>query len=103
MNKISELLSTLPPVRVYEPEYIPRPVEPDTSEELQIENYDDVWIIEGRWLERLVSNTNFGDYESRMYFDRMLRQAGVFERLEQMGIQDGDTVSIYDLEFEYAR
>ena len=38
---------------------------------------------------------------SRMYFDKMLRQSGLFDRLEQMGIQDGDIVSMYNLEFEY--
>ena len=38
-----------------------------------------------------------------MYFDRQLRQSGLFARLEEMGIRDGDTVSIYDLEFEYTK
>lgn len=41
------------------------------------------------------------DYESRMYFDRQLRKSGLFERLEEMGIEKGDTVSIYDFEFDY--
>ena len=36
-----------------------------------------------------------------MYFDRILREAGVFERMEAMGVKDGDTVSMYDLMFEY--
>jgi GTP-binding protein len=36
-----------------------------------------------------------------MFFDRILREAGVFERMEQMGVQNGDTVSMYDLMFEY--
>ena len=40
---------------------------------------------------------------SRMYFDKMLRQSGLFDTLEDMGIQDGDIVSMYDLEFEYQR
>ena len=39
----------------------------------------------------------------RMYFDKMLRQSGLFDQLEQMGIQDGHIVSMYDLEFEYQR
>ena len=56
-----------------------------------------------RWLERLVQNINFEDYESRNYFDQMLRKCGLFARLEEMGIQDGDTVDIYDLQFEYMR
>ena len=44
---------------------------------------------------------NFSDYESRMFFDRILREAGVFKRMEEMGVKDGDTVSMYDLMFEY--
>jgi GTP-binding protein len=52
-------------------------------------------------MEHLLASINFGDYESRMYFDRQLRRCGLFDRLEEMGIQEGDTVSIYDIEFEY--
>ena len=61
----------------------------------------DLCILEGPWLERLVRNVNFSDYESRMFFDRTLRNSGVYERLEELGINEGDTVSIFDLEFEY--
>ena len=42
-----------------------------------------------------------GDYESRMFFDKMLRENGVFQQLEDLGIKDGDIVSMYELEFEY--
>ena len=48
-----------------------------------------------------MATVNFSDYESRMYFDRVLREAGVFKRMEEMGVRDGDTVSMYDLMFEY--
>ena len=43
----------------------------------------------------------FSDYESRMFFDRCLRRAGIFDRLEQLGIKDGETVCIYDLMFDF--
>ena len=101
--KIAEQLSTLPPVIVYEPEYVPRPPVIDTSAALSITVEDNTYIVEGPWLERLISNVNFGDYESRMFFDKMLRDAGVFTQLEEHGIQDGDIVSMYNLEFEYQR
>ena len=78
----------------------PEPVV-DTSGELNIQQFDDMWIVEGPWLQRLVATVNFSDYESRMYFDRVLREAGVFQRMEEMGVKDGDTVSMYDLMFEY--
>ncbi len=96
-------LRELPPVTVYEPEYVKPLAEAGEAEDLQIEHYDDLWIVSGMWLERLLGDINFEDYESRMYFDRQLRKSGLFDRLEAMGIQDGDTVSLYDLEFEYAR
>ena len=44
-----------------------------------------------------------GTIESRNWFDQKLRQSGLFDKLEEMGIQDGDIVSLYDLEFEYQR
>ncbi len=104
VGKIAQLLSTLPPVAVYEPEYVAKPAAVDTSAPLDIRREDDgTWIVEGAWLQRLMGNINFSDYESRMYFDKTLRKSGLFQQLEELGIQDGDTVSIYDFEFEYQR
>ena len=72
-------------------------------EDFMIEHEGSTWLITGEWLSRLVENINFDDYESRNYFDQQLRKCGLFARLEEMGIRDGDTVDIYDLEFEYMR
>ena len=96
-------LAQLPPVAVYEPTYVERPPEVDTSGEVQIEEFDGTWVIDAPWLQRLIANVNFGDYESRNWFDQKLRQSGLFDKLEAMGIKDGDIVSLYDLEFEYQR
>ena len=103
VQRIGQRLHELPPVTVYEPEYVPKPPVIDTTEPLHIEREDNTWLVEGPWLQRLMGNINFSDYESRMYFDKMLRQSGLFDTLEDMGIQDGDIVSMYDLEFEYQR
>ena len=103
MRIVAEKLRQLPPVTIYEPEYVePLPVSGDPSE-LEIDHYGSTWVISGVWLERLIANINFDDYESRNYFDLQLRKCGLFDRLEQMGIEDGDTVSIYDFEFDYQR
>ena len=97
-------LESLPPITVYEPTSVERPPEVDLSEPMTITREDDgTWIVEGPALQRLMANVNFGDFESRNWFDRMLRQCGLFDRLEEMGIQDGDPVSLYNLEFEYQR
>ena len=103
VQKTAQELQSLPPVTVYEPTYVPRPPEVDTSSEVTIERYDETWVVEGPWLQRLIANVNFSDYESRSWFDKILRQSGLFDKLESMGIQDGDIVSLYDLEFEYQR
>ena len=103
MKAAAAELAVLPPVITYEPEYVPRPPEVDTEAPLTIEQEDDTWIVEGPWLQQLIANVNFSDYESRNWFDKKLRESGLFDRLEEMGIQDGDTVSLYNLEFEYQR
>ena len=95
-------LEHLPPIAVYEPDYVPAPPEIDTSGEVTIEQLEDgVWMVDGPWLQRLMANVNFSDYESRNWFDRMLRESGLFARMEAQGVRDGDTVCLYNLEFEY--
>ena len=103
MRIVAEKLRTLPPVTIYEPEYVEVVEEAGDPSELEIEHLGNTWVVTGTWLERLVMNINFDDYESRNYFDLMLRKCGLFQRLEEMGIQDGDTVDIYDFQFEYQR
>ena len=76
---------------------------PEKAEELEIRREDGVWFVEGPWLERLLGSVNFGDAESRMYFDRALRECGLFERMEALGVAEGDTVCLYELEFEYRK
>ncbi|MBR6825470.1 MAG: Obg family GTPase CgtA, partial [Oscillospiraceae bacterium] len=103
MRVVAGKLQDLPPVIVYEPEYVKPLAEAGEAEDLTIEQFGDTWVISGKWLQQLINDINFGDYESRMYFDRQLRKSGLFTRLEEMGIEEGDTVSIYDFEFDYER
>ncbi len=101
--RAAQLLQELPPVAVYEPTYVERPPEVDTGGVVDIQEFDGTWVVDAPWLQRLIANVNFGDYESRNWFDQKLRQSGLFDKLEEMGIKDGDIVSMYDLEFEYQR
>ena len=103
MRIVAEKLRTLPPVTIYEPEYVAPVVEAGDPNALEIEHLGSTWVITGTWLERLILDINFDDYESRNHFDLLLRKSGLFDRLEQMGIQDGDVVDIYDMQFEYQR
>ena len=103
MQVVAEKLKTLPPVTIYESEYVEVIEAPSDPNAIEIEHLGNTWLLTGTWLERLVDNINFDDYESRNYFDQQLRKYGLFARLEEMGIQDGDTVDIYDFVFEYQR
>jgi len=99
----AEKLRTLPPVTVYEADYVAPEIETGDPNALEIEHFGNTWVVTGKWLERLIYNINFDDYESRNYFDTQLHKCGLFARLEEMGIQDGDEVDVYDMEFEYQR
>ncbi len=103
MRVVADKLRTLPPVTIYEPEYVAPVISAGDPTELVIEHMGNTWLITGTWLERLIQNINFDDYESRNYFDTQLHKCGLFARLEEMGIEDGDTVDIYDFVFEYQR
>ena len=59
--------------------------------------------MEGEWLYNLMGSINFDDRESLMYFQRVLRSSGVIEMLEKKGCTDGDTVSMYDFEFDFVK
>ena len=101
VRRCAEMLASLPPMQPFEADYVPPEPVLEGVEDVRIEHADGLWQLEGEWLKRVAATVNFSDYESRMFFDRVLRKAGLFDRLEQMGIRDGDTVCIYDLMFDY--
>ena len=102
LNRIREMLSKLPPIRRYEPEAAPqKPVEDFSRREVKITNQDGVYMVEGEWLLQVLGSINFNDYESMQYFQRVLIQCGVIDALREAGIEEGDTVSIYNVEFDF--
>ncbi|WP_010251659.1 GTPase ObgE [Acetivibrio cellulolyticus] len=73
------------------------------EEPFQIHKEDEAFVVEGNWVRKLVNSTNFNNYESLQYFQRTIKRKGIVEALENMGVNEGDTVKMYDLEFEYYR
>lgn len=69
--------------------------------EIRVEN--GVYVVDGSWVRKVVGSTNFSNYESLQYFQRAMKRKGVIDDLERMGVQEGDTVRVYDFEFEYVR
>ena len=102
LNCIREELSKLPPISRFEAEplEIP-PVDKAKKNEVRITNHDGVYFVEGEWLVKILNSVNFDDYESLQYFQRVLINSGVIDALYDAGVQEGDTVSIYDFEFDF--
>lgn len=73
------------------------------GEPFTVRREGNVFIVEGSWIKKVIGSTNFGVYESLQYFQRSLKNKGVVDALEKLGINEGDTVKIYDIEFEYVR
>ena len=100
----SDKLRTLPPITIYEPEYMPEE-EAYTStagaKETFVRREGDVFVVEGEWLYNFMGQINFDDYESLNFFQRVLIKNGVIDKLRQAGVEEGDTVSIYDFEFDF--
>jgi len=104
--EISNQLAELPPIKKYE-------VQPLTKKELdekllannrfEIAVEDGVYFVNADWLGNILKTVDMDDFESLQYFQRVLRNSGIIDKLEEMGIDEGDTVSILDFEFEFIR
>lgn len=103
IQRSAELLSELPPMIIYDAEYEPEDAYVGGGKETTITYEDGVYIVEGDWLFNLMGQINFSDNESLNYFQRILYRSGIFEELEKHGCKDGDTVSIYDFEFDFVK
>lgn len=102
LDKISEELSKLPPIKIYEPEPLPEvDVSAFDEKEITIKVIDGVYMVECPFLLRVLRTVNFDDYEGINYFEKVLQTTKVIEKLREAGINEGDTVSIYDIEFEF--
>ncbi|MBF4694879.1 GTPase ObgE [Fusibacter ferrireducens] len=102
LNFVTELLDTTPDAPLIDEEdYFVEALDLSDSSEINYFMDDDVYCIEGEYLERLMFSTNLSDIESLRRFQNVLKNKGVFDHLRTLGIEDGDTVRIFDLEFEF--
>ncbi|MBQ8574761.1 MAG: GTPase ObgE [Clostridia bacterium] len=102
INAVAAKLATLPPIKKFEKEEIPAEFfEKNNDGKFTITVEDDVYSVEAEWLLKILQRTDLDDYESLQYFQRVLQSSGIIDALEEKGIQEGDTVEIYDLEFDF--
>ena len=104
--EVAKQLEGLPPIKQYE-------VQPLSQEEIAerlLENSkfditieDEKYVVHANFLLNVLKNVDMDDYESLQYFQRILRSSGIIDKLEEMGIEEGNTVSIFDFEFDYIK
>ena len=99
----AQVLKDAEEIQLVSEEEMYRPELDDTREEegLNIEIEDGIYVVTGKALRRIMYSVNFEDMESLQYFQTAMESQGVFDRLREMGIEDGDTVKIYEIEFEF--
>ena len=99
---VSELLQNAEEIELVSEEEMFRPELDEVQDEgLQVEIEDGVYVVSGKSLRRIMYSVNFEDMESIQYFQKAMENEGVFDKLREMGIEDGDTVRIYEIEFEF--
>ncbi|WP_294407916.1 GTPase ObgE [uncultured Ruminococcus sp.] len=103
---IWEELEKLPPVKRFEAQPLTKE-ELDakllTNKDFSVTVEDNVYFVEADWLYDILRTANMDDYSSLQYFQNVLVSSGIIAKLEEMGINEGDTVAIFDFEFEYIR
>lgn len=69
--------------------------------DLNIKKENEIYLVYGKRVDNLLKRVNIDDYDSMIYFESTLREMGVFEKLKEIGIEDGDSVAVGDIVFEY--
>lgn len=104
INCIAEELSHLPPVKRYEPDPVPQEDFSDRDRHsFTVRRESDRFVVEAPWLLKILETVDPDDYESLQYFQRVLQSSGIIAELEKQGVAEGDTVAVYDIEFDYIR
>lgn len=102
LNHVTTLLDTIEdePL-ISEEDYFVEDLDITDVNEINFFKDGDVYCVEGQFIERILYSTDLTDIESLRRFQNVLKTKGVFDHLREMGIEDGDTVRIFDIEFEF--
>ena len=99
---LARRLPELPPIKEYEPEPIAMAdIEALEDRSVKVTNQGGVFFVEADWLLNTMRTIDLQDYDGLQYFQRLLSRAGIIDALVEAGVQEGDTVSMYDFEFDF--
>lgn len=106
VDAISELLATskikeFDPMEEVDSEFLDNYYNKEIDYDLNFRKENDIYVVDGKRVDNLMSKVNLDDYDGQMYFEKTLREMEVFDKLKEMGIQEGDSVAFGDLVFEY--
>ena len=102
MNRVYTLLETVKDIEEPVEEINELLYHKNTEEKpYTITKENGMFIIDGSFVERLLASVNLDDSDSIKYFQKVLRKRGIVDELKQLGVKDGDTVKMQELEFEY--
>ncbi len=88
---------------IFQQEYFPE-LETNDKQEPYTVSFDEKeqeYVVEGPRIEKMLGYTNLDSEKGFRFFQDFLKKNGILDELEELGIQDGDTVRIYGLSFEY--
>ncbi len=87
---------------VYQPEYDPEYHRfDDEPYEVTIDPEDGAFVVEGPKIEKMLGFTNLESEKGFAFFQKFMKENGIIDKMKEMGLQEGDTVRLYDLVFEY--
>ena len=101
LNRVSEVLKTLPKEDIIEAEERVVYTLEDNKDEFIVRKEKDLFIVEGRAINRLMGRINIDDNESMHYFQKNLKSLGIEDELKRQGIEEGDLVQILNWTFEW--
>lgn len=103
VNKLADLLDEIPSNPLYDESQIESHVlyKFKKEEPFTITKEDDVWVIEGKEVERIFKMTKFSSEEAVYRFSKKLRRMGIDDKLQELGAEEGDQVRILDFYFDY--
>ena len=101
LNRVSEVLKTLPKEELVEAEDRVVYTLEDDKDDFTVRREDDMFILEGKAINRLMGRINIDDNESMYYFQKNLKSLGIEDELKRQGIKEGDLVKVLNWTFEW--